>query len=315
MNKVLNVERSRILQPRNGVIRELRRNYQIYLLALPVLAYYIIFHYLPMYGIIIAFKTYSPRLGILGSPWIGFDHLSSFFTSYYSWRLIRNTFLLSFYDFLFGFPAPIILALLLNEISSRLYKRTIQTLSYLPYFVSVVVICGIIKEFTSTGGLINDFVVSIGGTATNYLALPEMFRMIFVSSNIWQGIGWGSIIYLSALSSVDPQLYDAAEIDGCGRMGKVWHVTIPGIMNVVVILLILRCGSLFSVGFEKVILLYNPITYETGDVISSFVYRKGLEQAAYSYGAAVGLFNSVINMIFLITVNWISRKYSEFSLW
>ncbi|MDW7657784.1 MAG: ABC transporter permease subunit [Bacillota bacterium] len=294
---------------------EIWRNRTIYLLALPVLAYYIIFAYIPMYGVTIAFKDYSPRLGILGSQWIGFRHFTSFFTSFYFFRIVRNTFLISFYDLLFGFPMPILLALMINEVKNRLFKRTMQTISYLPYFVSIVVISGIIKEFTQTDGLVNDVIEYFGGTRVNFLSLPDMFRSIFVSTNIWQNVGWGSIIYLAALSNIDPQLYDAADIDGANRFAKMRYVTIPGMINVIVILLILRCGSLLSVGFEKVILLYNPLIYETSDVISSFVYRRGIEEASFSYSTAVGLFNSVINMLFLVIVNTISRRVSENSLW
>lgn len=311
LNKLKSGKRSGI----SAFIYELWRNRTIYLLALPVLAYYIIFAYIPMYGVTIAFKDYSPRLGILGSPWIGFRHFTSFFTSFYFFRIVRNTFLISFYDLLFGFPMPIILALMINEVKNRLFKRTMQTISYLPYFVSIVVISGIIKEFTQTDGLVNDIIEHFGGIRVNFLSLPEMFRSIFVSTNIWQNVGWGSIIYLAALSNIDPQLYDAADIDGANRFAKMRYVTIPGMMNVIVILLILRCGSLLSVGFEKVILLYNPLIYETSDVISSFVYRRGIEEASFSYSTAVGLFNSVINMLFLVIVNTISRRVSENSLW
>lgn len=287
----------------------------IYIMALPILAYYIIFHYIPMYGVIIAFKDFSPAGGIMGSKWVGLKHFKDFFTSYYSGNIIRNTLLISLYDIIWGFPAPIILALLLNELSNQKFKRTVQTISYMPHFISLVVICGMIKDFTATEGVINDLIVLLGGERSNMLGRPELFRTIFISSGIWQGIGWGSIIYLAALSGIDPALYEAATIDGAGRWKQTIHVTLPGIAPTIVILLILRVGSIMSVGFEKIILLYNPMTYETADVISSYVYRKGLLDFNYSYSTAVGLFNSIINFLLLIITNSISRRVSETSLW
>jgi putative aldouronate transport system permease protein len=297
-----------------SVRRDFRMNWQIYLLALPIIAYFITFSYIPMAGVVMAFERFNPKLGYFKSPWIGLDNFKDFFGSYYFWRLLRNTFLISFLSLLFSFPMPIIFALLLNEIRNRYFKKTIQTLSYLPYFISMVVIAGLIKDFTDSDGLITMMVVSLGGTQRNLLSDPDLFRTIYVGSEIWQGIGFGSIIYLAALSGVDQELYEAAIIDGAGRWKQTWHITLPGIMPTIIIMLILRMGSLFSVGFEKIILLYNPMTYETADVISSFTYRKGLLEANYGYSTAVGLFNSVINFGMLLVANWISRKYSETSL-
>jgi putative aldouronate transport system permease protein len=289
-------------------------NWQIYLLAVPIVVYFIIFSYIPMAGIVMAFQRFNPRLGYLRSPWVGLDNFRDFFGSYYFWRLIRNTFLISFLNLVFAFPCPIIFALLLNEVKNRYFKKTIQTISYLPHFISMVVIAGLIRDFTDSDGLITMLVVALGGEQRNLLSDPSLFRTIYVGSEIWQGVGFGSIIYLAALSSVDPELYEAAIIDGAGRLRQTWHITLPGIAPTIIIMLILRMGSLFSVGFEKIILLYNPMTYETADVIASFTYRKGLLEANYGYSTAVGLFNSVINFGMLMFANFVSRKYSETSL-
>ena len=286
-------------------------------MLLPGLIYYIIFRYVPMYGVVIAFKDFNARLGILGSPWIGFEQFIRFFTHPYFFRLVRNTFLLSFYSLLLGFPAPIILALMLNELRNQTYKRFVQTVSYLPHFISIVAIVGILTLLLSpTNGFVNVVLTKVFGMEPIYfMAEPGWFRPLFVGSGIWQNIGWGAILYLAALSQVDVQLYDAAIVDGTSRMQKIWHISLPSIMPTIAILLILRIGSLFYVGFEKVILMYNPVTYSTADVIGSYVYRRGLQYAEFSYGAAVGLFNSVINVILLITANWISRRVTEQSLW
>ncbi|NOU98392.1 ABC transporter permease subunit [Paenibacillus sp. LMG 31456] len=295
--------------------KDLLRNKYIYLMMLPGILYYIVFHYIPMYGATIAFKHFTPVAGIWGSEWIGFKHFQDFFNSYYFLRIIKNTLLINFYSLLFGFPAPIILALLLNEVRKLWFKRTVQTLTYLPHFVSVMVISGLIVDFTSKNGLINDIIEWFGGTRANLLMNEDLFRTIFVSSGIWQEIGWGSIIYLAALSGIDQEQYDAANIDGAGRFRQMLSVTLPGIMPTIIILLILRIGHMMDVGFEKVILLYNPSTYATADVISSFVFRKGIVDANYSYSAAIGLFNSLINFVLLIGANKLSRKYSDSSLW
>ena len=297
------------------VKRDFRRNYSLYLLVLPVIAFYIIFSYKPMYGAIIAFKDYTPAKGVAGSPWVGLDNFVKFFESPYFVRLIRNTFLLSFYNLLFGFPAPIILALLLNEVRNRAFKRVAQTVTYLPHFISMIVVAGMIVDFTMSTGLINDIVAFFGGTPAPLLQNPSLYRTIYVSSDIWQQIGWDSIIYLAALSGVDAQLYEAAMMDGAGKLKQMIHVTLPGIAPTITILLILRIGSLLSIGYEKTILLYNPAIYETADIISSYVYRIGILQADWSYSTAVGLFNSVINFVLLLAANRLSRRLSDTSLW
>lgn len=297
------------------VAQDFRRNYGLYLMVLPVIIYFILFKYAPMYGASIAFKNYSPGLGIIASKWTGFDHFIRFFNSITFWRVLKNTFLLSLYSLVWGFPAPIILALGLNELRGKYFKSGVQTITYLPHFISLVVIIGLLKDFCLTDGLINDFIVLFGGERIPLLQKPEFFRTLYISSSVWQEIGWGSIIYLAALSGIDEQLYEAAMIDGAGRWKQTWHVTLPGISSTIVILLILRIGKLLSVGFEKIILMYNPATYEVADVISTYVYRAGLQEFGWSYSTAIGLFNSVLNFTLLVAANRISRKFSESSLW
>jgi putative aldouronate transport system permease protein len=300
---------------RLGILIDIRKNKLLYVMLLPVLLYYVIFHYGPMYGAIIAFKDFSPRLGIWGSDWVGFEHFQAFFTGPYFWRTIKNTVLISFYQLLFGFPAPIMLALLLNEVRHAVFKRTVQTITYMPHFISLVVICGIIKDFTVSDGVMNDIIVFFGGERTTFLLEPSFFRSVYVTSGVWQHIGWGTIIFLAALTGIDQEQYEAAKIDGAGRWKQMTNVTLPGLMPTIIILLILEIGRMMNVGFEKIILLYNPGTYETADVISSYVYRVGLQDFNYSFSSAVGLFNSVINFILLICSNWLSRKFNDTSLW
>lgn len=284
-------------------------------MILPVLAFYILFCYKPMYGAIIAFKDFMPMKGIAASPWVGFQHFKDFFGQYYFLRILRNTVTISLASIIFGFPAPIILALLINELKSKIYMRFVQTVSYLPHFISIVVICGLILDFTRDTGAISYFLSLFGVDKVSMLSKPELFVPIYVTSGIWQEVGWGSIIYLAALTSIDQEKYEAAKIDGANKWKQVLHITIPGIMPTIVIMLILRLGSIMNVGFEKIILLYNPGIYETADVISSFVYRKGLMDFNWSFSSAVGLFNSVINFTFLLVANWLSRKVNETSLW
>lgn len=295
--------------------RDLVKNRWIYIMAIPVIAFYIIFCYVPMAGIQIAFKDYNFGAGIWGSAWVGFKHFAAFFTGPYAWRTIRNTMLLSLYNILVCFPLPILFALLLNEVKNQPFKRTIQTVSYLPHFISLVVICGLIKEFTQSTGLISSLLAMVGIPAQTMLLNPERFRSIFIVSDLWQTLGWNSIIYLAALSTVDPTLYDAAAVDGAGRFRRVLHVTIPAIMPTIIIMFILRIGQFMSVGYDKILLLYNSSIYETADVISTFVYRKGIVESNFSFSAAVGLFNSLVNFVLVFVVNKISDRVSETSLW
>ena len=291
------------------------RNRSLYILVLPVLLFYILFCYKPMYGAIIAFQDYVPRLGISGSEWVGLENFKRFFSDIYFGRLMVNTLKLSLYDIIFGFPAPIILALLLNEVHNKFFKNVTQTITYLPHFISMIVVCGMLTDFSLSTGLFNDIIVFFGGERSPLLQNPNLYRTIYIASNIWQQVGWGTIIYLSALSGVDSQLYEAAEIDGANKWKQMLNVTLPGIAPTIIIMLILKIGKLMSMGYEKTILLYNPATYETADIISSYVYRIGLIDQDWSYYTAIGLFNSVINLFFLLAANKLSRKFSETSLW
>lgn len=295
--------------------RDWIRNRSLYIMVIPVLLFYILFHYKPMYGTIMAFMDYSPRLGFTGSEWVDFDNFIRFFRSPYCWQVIRNTLILSVYGIVICFPAPIILALLINEVKSQGYKKVVQTVTYLPHFISLVVVTGIIKDFTMSTGLITDIVVFFGGERQSLIQNPNLYRTIYIVSDIWQGIGWGSIIYLSALAGVSEDLYEAAAIDGAGRWKKLVNVTIPAIMPTIVTMLIMRLGQVLGSNYEKTILLYNEATYETADVISSYVYRVGLLDRDWGYSAAIGLFNSLINVILLLITNKISKKLTETSLW
>lgn len=318
MAKTQTVPGRKTLQPAKGTsrfARDFKLNKYLYLMMVPVIAYYVIFHYAPMYGALIAFKEYSPMKGILGSDWVGLKHFYDFFNSYYFWRILKNTVIISLYSLLFEFPAPIILALLINEVRSKSFKRVAQTITYMPYFISLVVICGIITDFTNSDGIINSLFTYIGYDGQAMLQKPELFRPIYILSEIWQRIGWESIIYIAALMSIDVEQYEAARMDGASRLKQMFYITLPGILPTISIMLILRMGNLLNVGFEKIILLYNPITYETADVISSFVYRKGLLEFGWSYSSAVGLFNSVINLALLVTANYVSRRVNKNSLW
>lgn len=295
--------------------KDMKRYWMAYLLVTPVILYYLIFQYKPMYGIIIAFKDFTPIKGIWGSEWVGLQHFKTFISSYYFGRLVKNTLTISFTSLIFGFPAPIIFALLLNELRSNKFKRVVQTISYMPHFISTVIMCSLIHLFVAADGPIVYILSLFGMNKVSLLTLPNAFVPTYVISGIWENIGWGAIIYLSALAGVDQELYDAAMIDGANRWKQTIYVTIPSISNMIIIRLLLRLGHVMSVGFEKVMLLYNELTYETADVISTYVYRKGLESYEWSYSAAVGLFNTVINLILIIMFNKISKKVSEVSLW
>jgi putative aldouronate transport system permease protein len=314
------IEVSKRLEPSKSVMlwetikKDFKANKAVYLMVAPVVLYFIIFSYVPMVGVVMAFEKYTIKGGIFGSEWIWFKNFTDFFKSYYFFRLIRNTFLLSFYDLIFGFPAPIIFALLMNELASKRFKKVIQTISYMPYFISMVVIAGIIIDFSSSTGTVTMIAAKFGGPQANLLGMPELFRTIFVSTNIWQHIGFNSVIYMAALSSIDQEQYEAAALDGAGRWKQTLHVTLPGISTTIIMLLILRLGQLMSVSFEKIILLYSPGTYSTSDVISSFVFRKGLQEFNYGYSTAVGLFNSAMNFAILVLANKLSKKFSETSL-
>lgn len=294
--------------------RDLKMNLWKYIIILPVLVYLAIFCYKPMYGIIIAFKNYRVSLGIGGSPWVGFGQFKAFFNDVYFGRLLRNTFTISGLSILFGFPMPILLALLLNEIRVKWFKRTVQTISYMPYFISIVVTCGLIKAFCQSDGVLNDLIAFFGGSRANLLSDKKMFYPIYILSNIWQSIGWDSIIYLAALTGIDQEQYEAARVDGAGRLRQMISITLPGLMPTITILFILKMGGILNVGYEKILLLYQPLTYEVADVISTYVYRRGILEANFSYSTAVGLFNSVVNIFFLLLTNRLSKKINQTGL-
>lgn len=283
-------------------------------MVVPILILLIVFCYKPMYGILIAFKRYRPSLGIMESKWVGLKYFRQFFRDPYCWRLFRNTLSISFLNLLFGFPAPIIFALLLNEVRVKKFKKTVQTISYMPHFISMVVVCGMITAFCASDGLFNNIIELFGGERSNLLMNKNLFYPIYIVSDIWKNLGWDSIIYLAALSGIDQEQYEAAKIDGANRLQQMFHITLPGIMPTVSMLLVLRIGSLLSVGYEKIILLYQPTTYEVADVISSYVYRRGLQSGEFSYGTAVGLFNSIVNIILLLTANKVSKKMGQSGL-
>jgi len=294
--------------------RDFKQNKYKYLLILPVLVYLVLFCYKPMYGLIIAFQDYRANLGILGSKWAGFRHFQSFFNDPYFFRLLRNTLSISFLSIIFGFPAPILLAILLNEVKNTAFKRTVQTITYMPYFISMVVVCSLIRTYASSEGLFSQIAIALGGAGKNFLMYPKYFYQIYVISGIWETIGWNSIIYLAALTGIDQEQYEAAIIDGANRFRRIWSITLPNLLPIIMVLFILRMGGILNVGFEKIILLYNANTFQVADVISTFVYRRGIQEAAYSYATAVGLFNSLVNIVFLVTANALSRKFTESSL-
>lgn len=295
--------------------RDLAKNKIVYLMWIPVMLFYVIFHYLPMGGVVIAFQNYKPFKGIMGSDFVGLKWFEDFLTGPYAWRVIRNTLVISFQSILFGFPAPILLALMINEVHSAPYKKTVQTISYMPHFISLIVVCGLLQDFSSSQGLFNVIGTALGAPRMNYLASTSTYRTIYVVSGIWKQMGWGSIIYLATLSAVDPALYEAAAIDGANRMQRIIHVTLPALVPVIAVQLIMRLGQVMGEGSEKTILLYNESTWEVSDIVSSFVYRRGLLETNYSYGAAVGLFNSLVNVVILTLSNTASRALTNESLW
>lgn len=296
------------------ISRDWKMNKYKYLLILPVLVYLALFCYKPMYGLIIAFNNYKPTRGITGSDYVGLMWFDNFFNNIYFWRLLSNTFTISALSIVFGFPAPIILALLLNEIQNDKFKRTVQTITYMPYFISLVVTCSIITIYCQENGLFSQIIEIFGGTRRNLLIDSGAYRPIYVLSGIWQNIGWNSIIYLAALSGIDQEQYEAARIDGANRFQQMLHITIPGILPTIMILFVLRMGSILNVGYEKVLLLYKENTYNVADVFSTYTYRVGLEQKQYSLSTAVSLFNTVVNIVFLVFTNWLSRKTTESGL-
>lgn len=296
--------------------KQIMRHWQLYLVLLLPVLYLIIFKYVPMAGIVIAFKNYNVIKGIWGSDWVGLKYFHQFFDSPNFWLYIKNTLGISFYGLIVGFPAPILLALALNEIRNGLFKKTVQMVSYAPYFISTVIMVSIIVvNLTPNVGMISKFFEMLGMSNTNFMGIPGLFKSIYVWSDVWQFTGYGAIIYIAALSGVNPELYESAKVDGASRIQKILNIDIPSLIPVSVILLILNLGNIMKLGFEKIYLMQNPLNLSTSEVISTYVYKVGLLGSSFSFSTAIGLFNSVINLILLVSVNYIARKLSNSSLW
>lgn len=310
MNHDQSIIKKRDMTLATRIANDFQINKTKYLMVLPIIIYFVLFAYRPMYGLLMVFQNFSPRLGIAGSEWIGLANFERFFSDPSAWRIVRNTFNISFWTLVFGFPAPILLALLINEIRNKIFRRVVQTISYMPYFISTVVLCSLIRFFTQSDGLIPEILSIFGFEKTNLLANPNAFVPIYVISCIWQTIGWDSIIYLAALSGIDQEQYEAAKIDGAGKIQQIKNITLPGLKPTILILFILRMGSLLNIGFEKILLLYSPATYSVADVISTYVYRMGILNADYSYASAIGLLNTLVNVVLLIVTNRLSKKFA-----
>lgn len=293
----------------------MRNDWQIYLLLLPAVIYFFVYCYLPMYGVQIAFRDYKFAFGITGSKWVGLKNFKDFFGAYYFGRLLSNTFLLNFYGLLWGFPIPIILAILLNQVERPRMKKFTQTAIYVPHFISTAVMAGILYLFLSpTSGIINKLIESLGGKATFFMIEPGWFRTLFIGSDIWQHAGWNTILYIATLTSIDPEIYEAATIDGATKRQKIWHVDIPFLMPIAVMMLILNCGSLLGSNTDKALLMQTPGNMATSDIIGVYVYEMGLSKAQFSYTAAIGLFVNIINFAMILSVNWVSKRIGETSL-
>lgn len=299
---------------KDRVVKDFQRNKWKYFIVIPVLVYLLLFAYKPMYGIIIAFKNFKPHIGIMDSKWVGLRYFKSLFSDMYFFRALRNTLTISFLQLLFSFPVPIVLALMLNEVKSQKFKKAVQTITYMPHFISLVVVCGMLVSFCQSSGLFNDIIVFWGGERKNLLIQEKLFYPIYILSGVWQQMGWDSIIYLAALAGVDQEQYEAAKVDGAKRLQLIWHITLPSLVPVISMLLVLKMGRVLSVGHEKMLLLYQPATYEVADIISTYAYRRGLEMTDYSYSTAVSLFNSVVNIIFITIANKVSKKLGQSGL-
>ncbi|MEE6259761.1 ABC transporter permease [Plantactinospora sonchi] len=309
-------ERGRRDRPRRRSWRQaLRRDWQLYSLAVLPLLFFLIFRYLPMLGSVIAFRRFQPGGSIFGEYWVGLRYVKMFLTDPTFWNVFTNTLVLGALTLVICFPLPIVLALLLNEVRARRLKRFVQSVSYLPHFLSIVVVAAMVMQILSVDGTVNQMIRAVGGEAVPFLQQPEWFRTIYVSSEVWQTVGWGTILYLAALTTIDDNLYEAARIDGANRWRQTWHVTLPGIRPTMVTLLILNVGTFMAVGFEKILLLYNPLTYPTGDVIATYVYRMGVQSSNLSYAAAIGLFEALIGLTLVLSANAISRRTVGASLW
>lgn len=292
------------------------KNIDLYLMLVPGLLFFLIFHYLPMFGLTIAFQDYSIGRGIFGSEWVGLKHFSRLFSTPSFYKLLRNTILINIYKLIFGFPFPVILAILLNEVRKSMIKRSIQTIIYLPHFLSWVVVAGMVIDLLSVNsGLVNRILVALGQEPVSFIVDKRYFRSILVISDIWKGAGWGTIIYLAALSGINPELYEAARIDGASKLQQIIYITIPEISSTIIVLLILNLGSILTNGFEQILMLYNVPVYEVADVISTYVYRVGIVDMKFSYTTAVGLFQSLVGFILVFATNKIARKVGDYSIW
>ena len=301
--------------PKKSIWKRILKDRYLLLLFLPCLIYYILFKYVPMWGVLISFKDFKPFIGFWGSEWVGLKHYIDFFNNPDAWRIIRNTLLLGVYTLLWCFPLPIVFALALNELTRPKFKKFVQTVSYMPHFLSAVVVCGMLNSFLSpVRGIVNIIINMFGGETINFLSTASWFRPIYVASEVWQTLGWGAIVYLAAITNVDPQYYEAAKLDGASRLRQIWSITLPCIAPTVATMLILRIGSILEVGLEKVLLLYSPAIYETSDIIATYVYRQGLVSGNMSYATAIGLFSSVINLVLLVSAKYFSKKFADTGL-
>jgi putative aldouronate transport system permease protein len=294
----------------------IKRDWQLYLMLLPTIIWLLVFLYKPMYGLQIAFKDYSIFRGVAASPWVGLEHFQTLFNNDQFLRAVKNTIIISFYGLIFGFPMPILLALMFNEVLNQTFKKTLQTVVYLPHFISSVIIAGIvITAFSPSAGIVNTILGWFGMDSVYFLTKPEWFRPIFVGTGIWQEAGFQSIVYLAAIAGVSPTLYESAVVDGASRWQMVWKITVPSILPTIIIMLIIRIGNILEVSFEMIVLLYQPATYQTADVVNTFIYRQGLQGGQYDFAAAAGLFNAVVAFVLVMAANTISKRYSRTSLW
>ena len=304
------------LQKRNSKWSKIKKYLPLYLILLPGLCHYILFRYVPLSGITIAFKDFDLYKGVWDSPWVGLKHFYDIFSSNEIWVLIRNTVLLGVYTLIWGMGIPIFFAIMLNEIKFSPAKELVQSVSYFPCLLSTVVVCSMVTDFLSpNSGIINNMLASLGFEKHYFMIDSAWYRTIYVASEVWQRFGYNAIIYFAAISSIDTQLYEAAAIDGCGRFKRIWHITLPGLLPTICVMLIMNVGNIFRIGADKGLLLYNPMTYEVADIFGTFVYRKGIQESSYSYAAAAGLFESVVSFALVYTTNWLSKRYTENSLW
>ncbi|MEG0693135.1 MAG: ABC transporter permease subunit [Oscillospiraceae bacterium] len=294
----------------------IKKNMALYIMLIPGMLSLILFKYVPMYGILMSFQNFRIRDGIWGSKWVGLEHFVNFFNDPFCGRLIGNTFLLGILTILFTFPAPIILALMFNEIKHDKFKRVTQTISYMPYFISMVVVVGLLKEFTSVdGGIVNSIIQNLGFEPINFFAQPGWFRPLYIITGIWTGVGYGSIVYLAAISGVNPELYESAVLEGATRLKQIWYITLPSITPTIMVMFIFAVGGILGTDYQKVLLMQSPLTYETSDIISTYIYRLGIEGGSYSYTSAINLFSSAISLVFILGTNWLSRKLTDSSLY